>query len=60
MFKPKGKSPVKVNTGVSYDKPAKKVKKLDAEDIADMKKGTYSAKEEAAENKKAKKKGGKK
>ncbi len=47
MFKPKGKKPAK----------------LDKEDIADMKKGTYSAKEEAAEDKKAKKavkKGGKK
>ena len=30
----------------------KKKKKLDAEDIADKKKGTYSAKEEAAEEKK--------
>lgn len=33
----------------------KKKAKLDKEDIADKKKGIYSAKEEAAEKKKAKK-----
>ncbi len=38
---------------------AGKKPKLDAEDVAEIKAGTYSAKEEAAENKKSKKKGGK-
>ncbi len=45
MFKPKSGS--------------KKSPKLDKEDLRDMKAGTYSAKEEALEKKKGKKKGGK-
>ncbi len=42
-----------------FKKGKKSMPKMDAEDMRDMKKGTYSAKEEASEKKKSKKKGGK-